>query len=648
MPDQVELDRGPGAEFSHALDEVIEQARTRLAREQRSDGHWAYELEADATIPAEYIILNHFLGEVDDTREAKLARYLRRRQLTGGGWPLYHDGEANISASVKAYFALKLTGDPIDAPHMQRAREAILRMGGLQGCNVFTRITLAFFGIVPWHATPLTRVEIMFAPRWFPMHIDKISYWSRTVMIPLLVLTARKARALNPRGVRLDELMPRQRSKQHWHLQNPTGRWPGRLLIALDRMARPFEPLIPDALTERAIAKAMAWVSERLNGEDGLGGIFPAMANALMAFHVLGYPAHDPRVIVAQQAVEKLITEHDDEAYCQPCLSPVWDSGLAALAMVEAERGPSDRTRQACDWLVAREVTDVVGDWASTRPDVAPSGWAFQYRNDHYPDVDDTAVVVMALQRIDERAYQDPINRAVDWVVAMQSNNGGWGAFDADNTHTALNHIPFADHGALLDPPTVDVTARCIGMLVQLGYDRSHPAVHRGIEFLKREQEPNGSWFGRWGTNYIYGTWSALSALNAAGEDPSAPYIMRAADWLESKQQADGGWGESCDTYWHERVDAGVPPLPSQTAWALLALMAVGRLESETVRRGIEFLIRSFDHNVGWQDEHYNAVGFPRVFYLKYHGYAKYFPLFALARYRNLKLGNVKRTPFGL
>lgn len=648
MPDQVELDRGSEPELLRALETVIEQARASLARDQRPDGHWSYDLEADATIPAEYIILNHFLGEIAPAREAKLAAYLRRRQLASGGWPLFHAGEANVSTSVKAYFALKLAGDDIDAPHMQKARAEILRLGGLPACNVFTRIMLAFFGIVPWRATPLIRVEIMFAPRWFPMHVDKISYWSRTVMIPLLVLAARKAKAVNPRGVRLDELIPATPAPPRWHLENPTGRWPGALMIALDRLARPFEPLIPRALTEKAIDRAMAFVTERLNGEDGLGGIFPAMANALMAFRVLGYPDDDPRVIIARQSIEKLITEKEDEAYCQPCLSPVWDTGLATLAMLETERGPSERTTRACDWLLERQITDVVGDWASTRPHLEPGGWAFQYRNDFYPDVDDTAVVVMALQRTNERAYQDAIDRAADWILGMQSENGGWGAFDADNTHSYLNHIPFADHGALLDPPTADVTARCIGMLAQLGYDRSHPAIKRAVEFLKKEQEPNGSWFGRWGTNYIYGTWSVLSALNAVGEEPTEAYIVRAADWLESKQQPDGGWGESCETYWKSQIDATVPPLASQTAWAVLALMAAGRLESEAVRRGIAYLVRTFKQDRRWDDEHYNAVGFPRVFYLKYHGYPKYFPLFALARYRNLMMGNAKRTPYGL
>ena len=650
MPDQTPMDASPSdLELLSAVDDVIDRASTHLVSEQADDGHWSYELEADVTIPAEYVILNHFLGEIDDATEQKLARYIRRIQGSDGGWPLFPDGEANASASIKAYLALKMVGDDIDAPHMQHARANILALGGLPASNVFTRIMLAFFGLIPQSALPVMRVEIMFAPRWFPMHTEKVSYWSRTVMVPLLVLTALRATAKNPRNVRLDELMPADPVARRFRLHNPTGHWLGSSLIALDALARPFERLIPRWITNKAIARAMDFVTLRLNGEDGLGGIFPAMANALMAFRVLGYPADDPRVLIARKAIDKLLKFDGDEAYCQPCLSPIWDTGLASLALLESSRENVPASIQrACDWLVGRQITNVVGDYRSRRPGITPGGWAFQYRNDYYPDVDDTAVVVMALHRAGAERYRDAISRATDWVLGMQSANGGWGAFDADNEHYALNHIPFADHGALLDPPTSDVTARCLGMLVQLGYDRSHPAVRQAIEFLKREQESDGSWFGRWGTNYVYGTWSVLSALNAAGEDLDQPYIQRAADWLESRQQANGGWGESCESYWPERRHLTCAPLPSQTSWAVLALMAAGRVDSDTVRRGIVYLVRTRSDESGWQERLYNAVGFARVFYLRYHGYAKYFPVLALSRYRNLTHSNSKRTAYGI
>ena len=359
--------------------------------------------------------------------------------------------------------------------------------------------------------------------------------------------------------------------------------------------------------------------------------------------------ANDPKVRVARTAIDRLLVVSEDEAYCQPCLSPVWDTSLAAHAMLESMNGQArNELAKIGEWLRERQVLDVKGDWAGKRPNVRPGGWAFQYRNDHYPDVDDTAVVVMAMDRIDREAYGPALNRAAEWILGMQSNNGGWAAFDADNTYYFLEHIPFADHGALLDPPTSDVTARCISMLAQLGYGRSHLAIKRGLEFLKSAQETDGSWYGRWGTNYIYGTWSVLSALNAAGEDPASACVQKAADWLESKQNNDGGWGEDCATYWNDRGDDFEHSLPSQTAWGILGLIAAGRSGSESVERGVNFLTQTFDEKDGWNEDHYNAVGFPRVFFLKYHGYRWYFPLLALARYKDMQSRNGQRVSYGL
>jgi squalene-hopene/tetraprenyl-beta-curcumene cyclase len=628
---------------------IVGEAARWLAARQAGDGHWLFELEADATIPAEYILLDHYLGRVDGPVEAKLANYLRAIQGSHGGWPLYHDGDFDVSASVKAYYALKLAGDDADAPHMARARRAILDHGGAARCNVFTRIALALFGQVPWRAAPVMRVEALLLPRWAPFHVEKVSYWSRTVMVPLLVLAALKPKARNPRNVGIAELFLVPPEDETRYTRNATGSWLGSLLLGLDRLGRIAEPLFPRALERRAIDKAMAFVKERLNGEDGLGGIFPAMANALMAFDALGYPPDHPDCLIARRAIDKLLVFKNGSGYCQPCLSPVWDTSLAAHAMLEAG-GPAEgrAVGEACRWLVGRQILDVEGDWTSQRAGVRPGGWAFQYRNDHYPDVDDTAVVAMALHRADADGCRAAIDRAAAWIVGMQSRNGGWGAFDADNDHSFLNHIPFADHGALLDPPTSDVTARCLGMLLQLGYPRDHPAVTRGLEFLRREQEDDGSWFGRWGTNYVYGTWSALCALNAAGEDAGAAHMRKAVAWLQAHQRADGGWGEDCATYWERRRGEAKASTPSQTAWALLGLMAAGEVDSESVRRGIEYLLRAPRDGGKWREEYYNAVGFPRVFYLRYHGYSAYFPLWALARYRNLKASNARAVPFGM
>jgi squalene-hopene/tetraprenyl-beta-curcumene cyclase len=660
MKNEVKNNAAAKMEAHHTLlDDAIQRAQSRLQKCQSKDGHWVFPLEADVTISAEYILLNHYLDEIDEKLEDKIATYIRRIQGADGGWPLYHEGEFNISASVKAYFALKLAGDDPEEPHMIRARDSILAHGGAKETNVFTRITLALFGMVPWRATPFTRIEILFAPKWFPLHINKVSYWTRTVTVPLLILTALRPQAKNPRKISIDELFTKSRFKEDYRIDNPTGHWIGSLMIALDRIARRLDWLIPDYFIKYGIEKGMTFIIKRLNDEDGLGGIFPAMANALMAFDALGIDKKNPHVITARKALKKLLVFENEEAYCQPCLSPVWDTGLASLAILEANlyTGPrileDNSISAACNWLKDLQIKDCSGDWAIWRPDLRPGGWAFQYRNDYYPDVDDTAVVAMALHRTGDKTYETAIQRAAEWIVGMQSKSGGWAAFDADNEYHLLENMPFADHGALLDPPSADVTARCISFLSQIGYDRNHEVIDRSITYLKQAQEKNGSWFGRWGTNYIYGTWSTLSALKMAGENMDAAYIERSAHWLLSEQREDGGWGESCDSYWAESERKNFnskfdTSLPSQTSWAVLALMAAGYIKSAAVQRGIEFLIKTCKQDGDWDEKYFNAVGFPRVFYLRYHGYRLYFPLLALARYRNLTNKNLHHPTFGL
>ena len=633
---------------SSDLESVIESAKTELLKRQREDGHWIYEFEADATIPSEYLLLQHFLGTVDEELQAKIAVYLRRIQGDHGGWPLFHDGDLDISATVKAYYALKLAGDDINAPHMVRARDALLARGGAARANVFTRITLALFDQVPWRAVPVMPVEIMLLPQWFPFHLSKVSYWSRTVIAPLLILMTLKPKAKNPKGVNIRELFLQDPAVEDYKM-NGTGTALGSIFVGIDKVLRAVEPLFPKKSRKLAIEKAVDFIKPRLNGEDGLGGIFPAMANAVMAFEALGYPREHPDFAMAREAIEKLLVVREDEAYCQPCLSPIWDTCLAAHALLEAGEDPDgEAMRQAFDWLLEREITEVKGDWAWKRPDLAPSGWAFEYRNDYYPDVDDTAVVVMALDRAKTPRHYQCVERAAVWIEGMQSRNGGWGSFDAENDYNYLNYIPFADHGALLDPPTVDVTARCISMLCQLGYDRDHPVIRRGLDYLRKEQEADGSWYGRWGINYVYGTWSALSAFNIAGEDMQAPHIRKAVAYLESVQREDGGWGEDCATYWLERRSEVKASTPSQTAWALLGLMAAGEVETEAVERGIEFLLQGSRRDGKWEEDYYTGTGFPRVFYIRYDGYSAYFPLWALARYRNLRQANEPRTRYGM
>ena len=626
----------------NSLEDVVKDSAAALMAKQRSDGHWVFQLEADATIPAEYVLYLHYLDERDPEMEKRIGVYLRDIQGEHGGWPLFHGGDLNISASVKAYYALKAIGDNIDAPHMKKARDAILGVGGAATSNVFTRTLLALFGQIPWKGVPIMPVEIMLLPKWFPFHLDKVSYWSRTVIVPLVVLMSLRPRARNPLNINIPELFVIPPEKvTNWYLEPVRSNW-AYVFRALDRVLQKTVAFFPKGPRQKAIDKAVAFVDERLNGEDGLGAIFPAMVNSVLMYDLLGVPADDPRVVIAKQSIRNLIVEEGERAWVQPCLSPIWDTALATHAMLEVG-GPEaeESARKAAEWMVERQITDVVGDWAAQRPGLEPGGWAFQYANPHYPDVDDTAVVMAALDRIDPQRYEESIRKGAVWLRGMQCKDGGWGAFDAENTAYYLNHIPFADHGALLDPPTADVSARCVSVLSVLGKRHSDVTAHHGVDYLLREQEADGSWFGRWGTNYIYGTWSSLAALNAAGLAHDHPAMRKAVAWLLSKQREDGGWGEDGRSYWTDqpRGEATVST-QSQTAWALLGLMAAGVTKHPAVARGIDYLMRTRNEEGLWDEQHYTAVGFPRVFYLRYHGYRQFFPVWALARYRNLTTGN--------
>jgi squalene-hopene/tetraprenyl-beta-curcumene cyclase len=640
-----------------ALQRAIDAATQAMLACQRDDGHWVFELEADATIPAEYVLLKHYLGEpADPALEAKFALYLRRRQGEHGGWPLFQDGAFDMSASVKAYFALKMMGDDVDAPHMRRAREAILARGGAIHANVFTRCLLSLYGVLSWKSVPVMPVEIMLLPAWFPFHLTKISYWARTVIVPLLVLQALKPRARNPRGIGIDELFA----------ENPRDIGPPRraphqnagwfaFFQAVDVVLRAAEPWFPAGARQRAIARAVTFVTERLNGEDGLGAIFPAMANSVMMFAVLGYPEGHPDRAIARASIDKLVVVGDEEGYCQPCVSPVWDTALVCHTLLEAgDKRSVASVRRGLQWLLPKQELEVKGDWVARRPQLRPGGWAFQYANPHYPDLDDTAVVVMAMDRLRRleptREFDPAIARAREWIEGMQSGNGGFGAFDADNTHFHLNNIPFSDHGALLDPPTEDVTGRCVSMLAQLGERAGENAeVDRAIAYLRDTQLADGSWYGRWGMNYIYGTWSVLCALNAVGLDPQSDVMRKAANWLVAIQNPDGGWGEDGTSYkLGYRGYEAAPSTASQTAWALLGLMSAGRADHPAARRGIAYLAATQAADGFWNEPRFTATGFPRVFYLRYHGYRRFFPLWALARYRNLQATNSGAVAFGM
>ncbi len=627
------------------LERCVDRAKDALLALGQEDGHWRFELEADCCITAEYILMRHFRGElIDHELERKFTVYLKRTQGAHGAWPLFFGGPPNISSSVKAYFALKMIGEPMDAPHMVRAREAILAQGGAAQSNVFTRSLLALYGEAPWRAVPFMPVEIMLLPDWFPFHLNKISYWGRALLVPLLVLMTKKPRAKNPRGVTIRELFvtPPEAVKSWPKGEHQTWPWVD-VFTTLDSVLRIAEPFLPKRTREKSISRAVAWVERRLNGLHGLGAILPPMIASVLMYDTLGLSPDDPRVAAARESIERLLVIHDDEAYCQPCVSPVWDTALATHVLMEVGGGETEaRAKKAVDWLAPLQVLDVKGDWAARRPLVRPGGWAFQYANPYYPDVDDTAVVVTAMHRLTQRFsgcdYEKCIARGREWIEGMQSENGGWGAFDADNDHHYLNNIPFADHGALLDPPEVDVSSRCLWMLAQLGdTPQTSEVLRRGLDYVLNEQMTDGSWFGRWGANYLYGTWSALCALDAVHFPHTHAAVRRAVKWLVETQNPDGGWGEDLEDY---RLDyrgyAPASSTASQTAWALLGLMAAGGYEHEAVARGVAYVLSTQNAAGLWNEAHFTGTGFPRVFYLRYHGYGKIFPLWAIARYRNL------------
>jgi len=528
------------------LEKAITNARRKLLDLQAEEGYWVFELEADCTIPAEYIMLMHYLDDIDDILQYKIANYLRARQSDDGSYPLFAGGPGDISCSVKVYYALKLAGDSPNAEHMLKLRDYILAQGGAAKANVFTRIALAIFQQLPWRGVPYIPVEIMLLPSWFPFHLSKVSYWSRTVMVPLFILCTLKAKAKNPHNVDILELFVTHPDKEKHYFPERT--LLNKFFLFLDWLGRHSRPLITDSMHQRAINKAKDWFMERLNGEDGLGGIFPAMVNAYQAMLLLGMSPDDEQVVTARKALQKLLVVREHEAYCQPCLSPIWDTGLAALALQETDlQGTHDSIQRAYHWLKSKQLHHEPGDWQESCPGVEGGGWAFQFENPHYPDVDDTAIVAVAMSGSDLPDLEDSLHRATRWIVAMQSRNGGFGAFDRDNTCYYLDEIPFADHGALLDPPTADVSARCAMLMayqVRRGHDEYRPALERTLNYLRQEQEKDGSWFGRWGTNYIYGTWSVLLALEQTDIPRSDPMYSKAVQWLKKMQRADGGWGE--------------------------------------------------------------------------------------------------------
>jgi squalene-hopene/tetraprenyl-beta-curcumene cyclase len=638
------------------VEAAAERARDYIFSLQHPEGYWCGELEADAMLEADYIFVHVLLGTGDEGKMRRALTEMLRYQNEDGGWSIYSGGPSNISLSVKCYFACKLMGMKPDDPILARAREWILANGGVVKCNTFTKIYLCFLGQYEYDAVPAIPPEIVLFPKWFYFNLYEISSWSRAILVPLSIAYAKKIFKKIPAEQGIDELFEGGRANADLHLpwdDTKLVSWRNFFLLC-DRITHWFERIHIRPLRAMALKKAEKWMLERFEMTDGLGAIYPAILNSIIALRCLGYSLDDPQVIRAIDEFERLgidepngTAEYPEPTFrMQPCVSPVWDTAQAVYALGEAGVPRNDpRLLKAADWMLAKEVRHK-GDWAMKVRRTQPGGWYFEFNNEFYPDVDDTGQVLLALSKVEnprERYQYDVSQRAIDWVFAMQCRNGGWASFDKDNTKMIFQYIPFADHNAMLDPPTVDITGRILETLAGYGYTRKDKRVEKAIQFIYKEQEPDGSWFGRWGVNYLYGTFLVLRGLEAMGVWNHEPQIQQAAEWIRMVQNADGGWGETCGSY-DDPNERGIgPSTPSQTAWALLGLLAAGDTRSDSVAKGIKWLLArqlkdgSWDESLGegrTRQAIYTGTGFPRVFYLAYHQYRNYFPLLALTTYK--------------
>jgi squalene-hopene/tetraprenyl-beta-curcumene cyclase len=622
---------------------AIDGARKFLFSQQHEEGYWCGELEADTTLESDYILVHTLLGTVDQERFQKCANYILRHQNEDGGWGIYAGAPSNISASVKAYFGLKLAGFQADHPALALARKRILELGGVTQVNTFTKIYLCFLGQYDYDAVPAIPPEIVLFPKWFWFNIYEISSWSRAILVPLSICYAKKPFKKIPDEMAIDELFVGGRDKSRMRL-----RWSKDLVswrnffLLLDRMVHWFEAVHIRPLRSIALKQAEKWMLERFEMSDGLGAIYPSILNSIVALRCLGYSMDDPQVIRALDEFEKLGIEEADTFRMQPCKSPVWDTAYALYALGECGVPANDpRMLKSADWILQKQVR-TVGDWKVNNPKGQPAGWYFEFNNEFYPDVDDSAMVCLGLTHAEHpngRYQRESVQRAIDWIFSMQCKNGGFASFDKNNDKMVFQHIPFADHNAMLDPPTVDITGRILEMLAAYGYSQDHRAVKKAIRFIRQEQQSDGSWFGRWGVNYIYGTMLVLRGLEAIGVDHHEPYIQQAAEWLRMMQNPDGGWGETCESYDDPSTKGVGPSTASQTAWAVMGLLAANDTRSDCVARGIAFLLRTQKKDGSWDESYFTGTGFPRVFYLNYHLYRQYFPLIALTTYQKVMAG---------
>jgi squalene-hopene/tetraprenyl-beta-curcumene cyclase len=637
----------PGEGLEAVVPPVLEDALRRsrealLARQSPADGHWCAELKSDSTVTSDTLMLLNFLGRGDSPKIPKMARFILSRQNPDGGWPIFAHGPSDISATVKAYWALKFAGRGCEDPALARARARIEALGGIHRVNTYSKFYMAIWGLYDWRGVPSIPPEIMLFPNWFYFNIYQLSSWTRAIVVPLSMIWALRPGVVCPPHARIDELFPD--SRRHVPLRevmppHDVLSWTNFFLL-WDAALKMMEGRGGHWIRAWALRLAEDWVLERLHDSDGLGAIFPGIANTVMAMKSLGYPDADPRLRMQIEHIERLEIDHGDSIEVQPCVSPVWDTAITVIALAESglDRSHPSLVR-AVEWLLEKEIRRA-GDWRVTNPAGPIGGWAFEFNNAFYPDIDDTAMVMLALRHVAlseglSLAREKACLRGLHWLLSMQSPDGGWAAFDRDNTKYLFTKIPFADHNAIIDPPTVDVTGRVLELLGNVGYDLSYPVVRSAADFLLREQEGDGSWYGRWCVNYIYGTWQVLRGLCAIGFDAGHPAVEKAVEWLESVQLPDGGWGETCATYADPALKGKGPSSPSQTAWAVMGLMAAGRLDSPALDRGIEHLLRTQRSDGRWDEDEFTGTGFPKVYYLEYTLYRDNFPLLALGQYVN-------------
>ena len=660
MPESKNLIALPSArpeisEFYSANDEeiasAIARAQENLLRQQKPDGHWCGELIVDSTLCSDYILFMHWCGEVDAQLQRRCVRHILKRQLPDGGWNIYHGGPSEINASAKAYFALKLAGCSVDAPFMQEARANIIRRGGIPQMNTFSKLYLALLGQFPWKYLPAIPVEMVLLPRWAPFHIYKMSSWSRAMLIPLAIINHFKPTRILPGEKQLHELYPLGTEQSDLRLPRSEPFWTWRnFFLRLDDTLKFLQPLRILPLRRPALEQAERWMLERIGeGSDGLATVFPAMLNCLIALRALGYSKTNSIYAKAEKDFARLFVDDPEDFRIQPCLSPVWDTAITIISLAESGL-PSEHPalQKAAEWLVNKEVR-IRGDWSANNSYPQASGWAFEYNNVYYPDTDDTAMVLMALRLVRPKVPQslnEIFRRALDWQLSFQCRDGGWAAFDKDVTTSWLEDMPFADHNAILDPTCSDLTARTLELLGYIGFNPRERSVRDAMQYLIDTQDEDGSWYGRWGVNYIYGTWQVLRGLSVIGQDMTQDWILRGRDWLESCQNNDGGWGETCGTYENPSTKGIGESTASQTAWAIMGICACGDLDRRSIQRGLRYLLSAQKPDGSWDEEQITGTGFPRVFYLKYDMYRQNFPLLALATYINYRSGVGHRSSF--